>query len=253
MKIAPAASSARNRLSERDMMTNGWMKLRFVSLSPMLLLAAALATRAASEEAAPQPPGDAKAANSPAHSPDAVPSGDNSTPAPGRATADDVDTRITVQPHGPSSGKPGRLGGATSPVVPLKLINPHRRTFSPSRASNRLLPNASGVRGPQRQNVQQTLGDRFQYKGFGQRPSIGVPEGVAGGIAVGKPETTFGRQSAVPSTSISPIGAGSKSVIHGGIGGTSFNHHALGSGIAGIGGPARTVTGINGTSIREKR
>jgi hypothetical protein len=231
------------------MMINDWMKLRFVSLSPMLVLAAALATSAASEEAAPQPPGDAKAANSPAHSPDAGPSGDNSASAPGRATTDDVDTRITVQPHGPSSAKPARIGGAANPIVPVKLINPHRRTFSPSRAANRLPPNASGVAGPRRQNVQQSLGERLQYNGSVQRPSIGAP----GGVAVGKPGTALDRQSAVPSTSISPIGAGSKSVIHGGVGGTSFNRHALGSGSAGIGGPARTVTGINGTSIRETR
>lgn len=252
MKIPPPASSARNRLSERDMI-NGWMKLRFSSLSPMLVLAAALATSAASEEAAPQPPGDARATSSPAHSPDAPSPGDNAASVPGKATKDDVDTRITVQPHGPSSGKPGRLGGVTSPIVPLKLINPHRRTFSPSRAANRISPNAPGIPGLQRQNVQQNLDEHFEYKGFGQRPSIGAPGGAAAAIAVGKPGTALGRQSAVPSTSISPISAGTKSVIHGGIGGTNLNHHALGSGSAGIGGPARTVTGINGTSIRETR
>jgi hypothetical protein len=68
--------------------------------------------------------------------------------ATGRVSAtEDIDTRITVQPHGPPAGKPGRVGGATNPIVPLKLINPHRRTFSPSRAANRFAPNASGIPG----------------------------------------------------------------------------------------------------------
>jgi hypothetical protein len=236
------------------MTIDGRMKLKFVCLSALLALAAALATSAAAEEAAPQPSGDAKTTSSPAHSPDALPAGNSSAPAPGAANTEDIDTRITVQPHGPSSGKPGRVGTATTPIVPLKLINPHRRTFSPSRAANRLPPSASGVPSSQRQNVQQNPGERVEYKGFGQRPSIGGAGGVGvSGLAVGKPGSGLVRQPAVPSIGIPPLGAGPKTVIHGGIGGASLNRHATGSATVGIGGPARTVTGINGTSIRETR
>jgi hypothetical protein len=233
VKIGPAAPNGRSRLSERDMIVKRRMKLKFVSLSLTLVFAAALATSAAAEDAAPQPSSDAKATSSPTHAPDSLPAGNNSTAPSGGANTEDIDTRITMQPRGPSSGKPGRVGSTTSPIVPLKLINPHRRTFSPSRAANRLPPNASSIPGVQRQNVQQNLGEHFEYKGLIQRPAIA-------GI----------HQPLVQSTGISPVGAGTKTMIRGGIGGASLNHHSARSGTAGIGGPAHTVTGINGTSIQ---
>jgi hypothetical protein len=246
--MARPAPCGRNRLNKRAMSINVTTKLKFFSLTA-LAVAAALATSAVAEEAAPQPSSDAKANNSPAHSPDALPAGNNSAPASGAASAEDIDTRITVQPHGPSSGKPGRVGTATNPIVPLKLINPHRRTFSPSRAANHFTPNPSGISGAQRQNMQPNPGERFGYNGVGQRPSISGPGGVSGGSpGLAKPGSTLGRQPAVQSTVISPV---VKGVIRGGIGGPSANHRVVGAGTAGIGGPARTVTGINGTSIRE--
>ena len=223
------------------------MKLKFVSLSLRLVFAAALATSAAAEDAAPQTSSDAKATSSPAHAPDLLPAGNNSTPPSGGANTEDIDTRITVQPRGPSSGKPGRVGSTTSPIVPLKLINPHRRTFSPSRAANRLPPNASSIPGVQRQNVKQNVGERFEYKGLAQRPAIAGTSGAgSGGLGLVKPASTLGRSPAVQPTVTSPLAGDAKTVIRGGIGGPSLNHHA-----STLGGPARTVTGINGTSIRE--
>jgi hypothetical protein len=230
------------------MMINDRLKLRFVSFTLMLSLAAALAMRAAAEEAAPQPSSDAKAANSGTHSPDSSSTGKNSPPPSGEANTDDIDTRITVQPHGPPPGKPGKVGGATNPIVPLKLVNPHRRTFSPSRAANRFVPNASGFPGPQHQNVQQNLGQRFEYQGLGQR---GTGGGGGGGVGLAKPGSPFGRQQVFQPSGISPIAGGSKTLIRGGIGGANLNRRVVGSGTSGIGGPTRTVTGINGSSIRE--
>jgi hypothetical protein len=208
------------------------LKRKFVSLTLTLAFTVALATSAAAEDGAPQPSNDAKATNFGAHSPDSLPVGNNSAPASGGAKTEDIDTRITVQPHGPPGGQPGRVGGAPNSIVPLKLINPHRRTFSPSRAANRFAPNASRVPAPQR-----------------QRPAVGATGGGGGGIGLAKPGSTLAHQQALQPASISPAGGGSKTLIHGGIGGASVNHH--GTGTAGIGGPARTVTGINGTSIRE--
>jgi hypothetical protein len=231
------------------MTINDRLKLKFVSLTLILSLAAALATSAAAEEAAPQPSSDAKAANSAAHSPDLSPTDNNSTPPSGGANTEDIDTRITVQPHGPPPGRPGRVGGTTNLIVALKLVNPHRRTFSPSRAANRFVPNGSGIPGPQRQNVQQNLGEHFEYKGPGQRSVIGGTGG-GGGVGLAKPGSPLGRQQILQPTGISPVAGGSKTLIRGGIGGASLNHHAVGSGTVGIGGPARTVTGINGTSIQ---
>jgi hypothetical protein len=234
------------------MTINNRLKLKFVSLALTVVLAAASATSATAEDAAPQPSSDAKETNSAVHLPDSLPVNNNSAPASGGANTEDIDTRITVQPHGPPAGKPGRVGGATNPIVPLKLINPHRRTFSPSRAANRFAPNASGIPAPQRQNVQQNLGERFEYQGLGQRPAIGGTGGVGGGgVGLAKPGSTLGHQQILQSTGISPAAGGSKTLIRGGIGGASLNHRAVGSGTAGIGGPARTVTGINGTSVRE--
>jgi hypothetical protein len=234
------------------MTINDQLKLKFVSLTLILSLAGALAMSAAAEEASPQPSSDAKATNSAAHSPDSSPTDNNSTPPSGGANTEDIDTRITVQPHGPPPGKPGRVGGATNQIVPLELVNPHRRTFSPSRAAGRFVPNASGIPGPQRQNGQQNLGKRFEYKGLGRRPVIGgTGGGGSGGVGLAKPGSTLGHQQILQPTGISPITGGAKTLIRGGIGGASLNHRAVGSGTVGIGGPARTVTGINGTSIRE--
>jgi hypothetical protein len=226
-------------------MTINGRKLKFVSLTLTLAFAAALATSAAAEDAAPQPSSDAKATNSAAHSPNSSPASNSSAPVSGSVDSEDIDTRITVQPHGPPAGKPGRVGGAANPIVPLKLINPHRRTFSPSRAANRFAPNGSGVPAPQPQNVQQSFGARFE------RPAIGGMGGVGGGgIGLAKPGSTLGHQQNLQPTGISPVANGAKTLIRGGIGGASVNRHAVGSGTAGIGGPARTVTGINGTSVQ---
>jgi hypothetical protein len=252
VKIARAALSVRNRQSERDMTINDRLKLNFVSLTLTLALTAALATNAAAGDAAPQLSNDDKATNSGTRSPDSLPAGNNLAPTSGEPKTEEIDTRITVQPHGPPGGKPGRMGGATNPVVPLKLINPHRRTFFPSRAVNRFAPNVSSVPGLQRQNVQQNFGERFEYQGLGQRPSVGGAGGAGGGaVGLAKPGSALGHQQIFQPTGISPAAGGSKTLIRGGIGGASLNHHAVGSGTAGIGGPARTVTGINGTSIRE--
>jgi hypothetical protein len=233
------------------MTINDWPKLKVVSLTLTLVFAAALATSAAAEDAAPQPSSDAKATNSPAHSPDSLPANNSSASASGGANTEDIDTRITVQPRGPPAGKPGRVGGATNPIVPLKLINPHRRTFSPSRAANRFAPNGSVVLGVPRQNVRQNPGERFEYQGLGQRPAIGGNGGVGdAGLGLAKPGSALSRQQIPQPTGISPITGGAKTLIRGGIGGASVNHHAVGSGTARIGGPARTVTGINGTSVQ---
>ena len=175
------------------------MKLKFVSLSLTLVFAAALATSAAAEDAAPQPSSDAKATSSPAHAPDLLPAGNDSTPPSGA-----VKHRGYRYAHHSAAAraivwKTGQGGSTTSPIVPLKLINPHRRTFSPSRAANRLTPNASSISGVQRQNVQQNLGEHFEYEGLTQRPAIAGTSGAgSGGVGLGQ-GSTLGRS---PTSSI---------------------------------------------------
>jgi hypothetical protein len=252
--LVPVAPSGRNRQSERDMTINDHLKLKFVSLALTLALAAVLATSVAAEDAASPPSSDAKAKaiDSAAHSPDSLPAGNNSAPASGGSNTEDIDTRISVQPHGPPPGRSGGPGGATNPIAPLKLINPHRRAFSPSRAAHRFTPNASGVPGPQRQNGQ-NLGQRLEYKGLGQSPVTGGTGGIGGGgLGLEKPGSNLGRQQILQPTGVPPVAGGSKTLIRGGISGASLNRRAVGSGVAGIGGPARTLTGINGTSIKAR-
>jgi hypothetical protein len=230
---------------------NDRMKAKFVSLTLILALAAPLPGGASAEEAPSQPSNDSKASNSAAHPPDSSPVGNDATPSSGAAKTEDIDTRITVQPHGPPAGRSGKLGGTANPVMPFKLTNPHRRTFSPSRAAHRSSPNDSGALGVAHQDLQQNPGERFEYKSLGQRPASGSPGGGAASFGLAKPGGIPGRQPFVHPSGISPISGGAKNFAHGGIGGPSFNHRAVQSSSVGIGGPARTATGIDGTSIRK--
>ena len=181
------------------------------------------------------------------HSPDLLPTGKNSPPPSGEANTDDIDTRITVQPHGPSSGKPGKVGEHNEPDCAAETDQSASAHFLPVARRQSLAPNASGFPGPQHQNVQQNLGQRFEYQGLGQR---GTGGGGGGGVGLAKPGSPFGRQQVFQPSSISPIAGGSKTLIRGGIGGANLNRRVAGSGTSGIGGPTRTVTGINGSSIR---
>jgi hypothetical protein len=227
------------------------VKLKLVSFALALAFAAGLSASGFAEEAGSQPPTDAKATSSERQSPESPAAGENAAPASRGGTTEDIDTRITVQPHGAPAGRFGRVG-ATNPIVPIKVINPHRRTFSASRAANRFAPNASGVPAPQRQNLQKNFGERFEYQGPGQRPAIGWTGGVGGGgVGLAKPGSTLGHQQNLQPTGISPLGANAKTLPHGGIGGASITHHAVGIGSAGIGGPARAKTGLNGTLMRD--
>jgi hypothetical protein len=228
-------------------------RMKFVSWALTLAMAATLATCAWAAEAGSQPSSDAKANNSETQSHEPSAADKNSAPASSGADTEDIDTRITVQPHGPA-GKFGKAGGSANPIQPLKPVNAHRRTFSPSRAANRISPNASGVLNGQRQILQQGPGQHFESNGLRSTPAIGAAAGVGtANVGLAKPGSNLGREPISPSTGISPIGTDAKTFTRGGIGGASLNHRAVGPGTAAIGGPARTVTGINGTAIRATR
>jgi hypothetical protein len=225
-------------------------KLKFVSWALMLAVAATLATRAWAAEDGSQPSGDAKANNSETQSRDSSAIDKNAAPVSSGVDTEDVDTRITVQPHAPA-GKPGKVGGTANPIQPLKLVNPHRRTFSPSRAGNRIAPNALGVLNGQRQILRRGGAEHFEPAGV--RPTLPIGTGAQeGSLSAGltKPEHNIGRRPIFPSTGISSSGAGAKAFNRGGIGGPGSTHYSLGANSSGIGGPARAATGINGTLIR---
>jgi hypothetical protein len=221
------------------------MKLEFVCWALTLALAASLAASAAAEEGVSQPSGDAKATNSEAQLPDASAAGEKQAPDSGGVNTEDIDTRLTERPHA-SPGKSGK----TNPVQPVKLINPHRRTFSPSRTVNRTSPNASGILNGQRQILQHGPAEHFESNGVRLPPNFGTATGIGNAnIGLAKPGSTPGRESIFHSPTVSPLGAGAKTLTGGSIGGPTSNHHTVGATTVGIGGPARTVNGINGTLI----
>jgi hypothetical protein len=218
----------------------------------VLALATGLATSAPAEEAAPQPSGDAKTTNSTPQSPDSSTAGENKTPGADGVNTEDIDTRITVQPHAPP-GKSGKLGGATTPIQPLKLVNPHRRTFSPSRAASHISPNASGIQNGQRQILQHGAEEHFDANGARLTPNVGGATGVGNAnIGLVRPGM-IGREPIFHSPAISPLAVSAKNHVGVSVGGPTSNHHAVGMSAVGIGGPAHTVNGINGTSIHESR
>jgi hypothetical protein len=229
------------------------MKLEFVCLILVLALATGLATNALAKEAASQPSSDAKTTNSGTQSPDSSTAGENKTPGTGGVNTEDIDTRITVQPHAPP-GKSGKLGRTTNPIQPLHLINSHRRMFSPSRAAGRISPNASGILNGQRQILQHGSAEHTESDGVRLTPNVGTATGVGNAnTSLAKPGGTPIHEPIFHSPAISPVGAGAKNHMGASIGGPASNHHTVGASTVGIGGPARTVNGINGTSIRESR
>lgn len=218
----------------------------------MLAFATVLATSALAEEAASPPSSDAKTTNSGTQPPDSSTADENKTPRAGGVNTEDIDTRITVQPHAPP-GKPGKLGGTTKPIQALKLINPHRRAFSPSYAAGRISPNPSGILNGQRQILQHGPVEHFDSNGARLTPNVGTATGVGNAnIGLAKPGM-IGREPIFHSPNISPLGAGAKNHMGASVGGPASNHHAVGASTVGIGGPAHAVNGINGTSIRESR
>jgi hypothetical protein len=229
------------------------IKLEFVCWALTFALTASFAASASAEEAASQPSGDAKAANSETQSPGSSAAGENKAPDSGAANSEDIDTRITVQPHAPP-GKAGKLGGTTNPIQPLKMINPHRRTFSPSRAASRVSPNASGILNGQRQILQRGQGEHFESNGVRLTPKVGTLTGAGNAnVSLATPGGTLSREPLFHAPAISPLAAGIKNHMGVSVGGPASNRHAVGASTIGIGGPARMVNGINGTSIRESR
>jgi len=226
------------------------VKLKFASLALTLALAATLARGVSAQDADTIRSGDAKGINSGTQSSDSS-SGENAAGASGGANTEGIDTRMSVRPHGPAS-KSGKFGEKTNTLAPLKLINAHRRTFSPSRAAHHVIPNPSGISAGPRQNLQPRPGGQFESGGVKAPPEIGTA-GAIGRASTGlaKPDSNVGGVPLLPSGGTS--GAGAKPFTRGSIGGTASNHHSIGMGTAGIGGPAHTVTGINGTLIRESR
>ncbi len=155
--------------------------------------------------------------------------------------ADDIDTRITVQPHRRPGAKVDTVGQAKGKFTVPTVKNPHRRVFSASGASNRTVRNTVSVPISPQELLERRAGEHPLSASVPHPPAGAI--GMVGHTALGtaKSETGFGRQITVPRTA-SPI------IVNRGISGTSAGHRGVSSAV--IGGPAKTVAGINGTVIR---
>jgi hypothetical protein len=171
-------------------------------------------------------------------------SSENAASESATKSADDIDTRISVQTRR-TSAKPGKVGEAKAKLSLPGVKNPHRRVFSASAVSRQTVRNAVGVPISQQELLERHAGEHPFAASTPHIPAGAI--GVVGntGVGVAKPDVGLIRQTSLP-PSTSP-GVNSP-VVNRGISGTSMSHRGVGP--SGLGGPAKTAAGINGTMIR---
>ena len=169
-------------------------------------------------------------------------SGENAASESTAKSADDIDTRISVQPRRTGT-KPGKVGEARAKLSLPAVKYPHRRVFSASAASRQTVRNAVSVPVSQQELLERHAGE---HPFAASTPHISAGAiGVVGnaGVGVAKPGAGLIRQTSLPP---SP-GVGSP-MLNRGISGTSVGHRGVNP--SGLGGPAKTAAGINGTTVR---
>jgi hypothetical protein len=186
-----------------------------------------------------------------ASTPAAAPGDSQSSPGEDAASrpagnSDDIDTRISVQPHRPT-GKPDKVGGGKAKINLPVVANIHRRVFSPSGASHQTTHNAIGAAILQHDSSEQRGSERAIAPTVASSPAaaiFGSAGGTTGGLAkpAGVPE-----HGAILQPNTSPI-VSPDTFRRAAINGTSMSRR--GPGTSGIGGPAKTAAGINGSTIR---
>jgi hypothetical protein len=175
------------------------------------------------------------------------PSSEDAASIPGGKNHDDIDTRMSVQPRHPAA-KADKVGEAKSKIKLPLVKNLHRRTFSASGASNRTARNAIAVPITEHEGMARQQGEHIDLPTALHSPAgtPGIVENNAIGLA--KPQPGLARPIIWPPNK-SPI-VGPIAVTHG-ISGASMGRRGVGP--AGLGGPAKTVAGINGTTVRPNR
>ncbi len=217
-----------------------YLRIGFCLAAVALLGGATL--RAGFAEDAPKERSDGKAANStaaPSTATDAAVKG-TGAPAAGK-TLDDIDTRISVQPHG-NGARPQDAARPKAKIVSPSLGNLRRRAFAPRQYH--VMRNAIGVAVPEREAV---------VRHGVEHPAVlpvAHPIPGAGGLAAGasKPKAEIHIDRLVPHPApLNNVTALNRATINGS---NAIRH---GSALSGIGGPARTTIGLNGTAIWRKR
>ena len=167
-------------------------------------------------------------------------SGGDGAGAADTKTGDDIDLRITVQPHRPAPK--GNKAAETKPKFTIPGVkNAHRRVFSASLAVNRAARNA--INAP-------LVGSQIDLRHGSEQTTIHGPAGTnigaAPALGLARTEPVIRPPIAQPhvTTIVVPNTAN-----HASISGTGIGHRTANS-PAGLGGPAKTLAGINGTSVR---
>ncbi len=149
---------------------------------------------------------------------------------------DDIDTRITVQPH--RSGKIEQVKLKTKPPT----ANLHRRTFS---ASLRATRNAVSV--PSSRQGAAVWSER-EHRLLPAAPHPSIVPGIGTSGTQAGPAATFDVRVGHTSANRTPL-ANSVGISRGAVNGSGVHQHFS---AASLGGPATAISGINGTSIRPK-
>ena len=158
----------------------------------------------------------------------------------GAKTDDDIDLRITVQPHRPGA-KANKSAETKVKLIATGVKNAHRRVFSASLGASRTGRNAvsAPIAAPQidlRRNNEQT-------QPFHTPVSTGSD--VAGTPNLAKPETALHPIPMQPHVTVVTTPDAANHAITG----TGINRRTANS-VTALGGPAKTVAGINGTTLR---
>ena len=168
-----------------------------------------------------------------------APAGANA-PAPGGVNLDGIDTSITVQPRRLANGRPKIGSVKVVKIAPRNLLAP--RLSAPGR-SQITLHNAIGVPVVRLGSPERHIGAHHDVSilGHGAYASPGTAASTVDRLA--KVEGPIDHAVVHANPVIKPF-----VLNRGTINGTTLNHRGVGP--SNIGGPAKTIVGINGTSIR---
>ncbi|MFY9894151.1 MAG: hypothetical protein WAK63_08440 [Xanthobacteraceae bacterium] len=167
----------------------------------------------------------------------------NPAPAVGK-DSDAIDTRITVQPR--RLGKRDELREGDTKPRPFARHSFRRQRLSKREGSGQVSRDAIGLPVIRHDGKEQESGQRHDVPAVVHEPAV-APTGFGANASSGGARTdiSVGRPSSNANLIVRP-----SALNRGTINGTSLARPGLGS--SSIGGPAKPIAGINGTTIRSK-
>jgi len=193
---------------------------------------------------APDAPGDSKnTAGEGARKGNAVAKDINAS-GPGGTDLDGIDTRISVQPRRLGRRDEVRQGNTKLTPPASRILHPRR--LSAHDASSRVTRDAIGVPVVRHDGTEQGDGQRHDLPALVHNPAAattGFSAGASGGLA--RTGRAFGRPTSNINSVVRPA-----VLNRGAINGTTLTRPGIGP--SGVGGPAKSVAGISGTTVRPK-